>query len=76
MSDFHVLLNFRFFSLFLLYIYLCRSGINIRFLKVMEPKMNYQAVKWVRYVTFSSGGGNSKGIVKDDRSGGGFQFRI
>ncbi|KAJ9450499.1 AP-2 complex subunit mu [Diplonema papillatum] len=30
---------------------LATSGIHVRFLKVHEPKMAYQAVKWVRYIT-------------------------
>jgi AP-2 complex subunit mu-1 len=27
------------------------SGLHVRFLKVVEPKMHYQTVKWVRYIT-------------------------
>lgn len=27
------------------------SGLHVRFLKVLEKKLNYQAVKWVRYLT-------------------------
>eukprot|EP01117_Protostelium_nocturnum_P012200 TRINITY_DN4482_c0_g1_i1.p1 TRINITY_DN4482_c0_g1~~TRINITY_DN4482_c0_g1_i1.p1 ORF type:complete len:434 (+),score=157.58 TRINITY_DN4482_c0_g1_i1:263-1564(+) len=27
------------------------SGLHVRFLKVLEQKLNYQAVKWVRYLT-------------------------
>jgi len=27
------------------------SGLHVRFLKVVEPKMHYQTVKWVRYMT-------------------------
>ena len=27
------------------------SGLHVRFLKVVEPKMQYQTIKWVRYVT-------------------------
>jgi len=27
------------------------SGLHVRFLKVLEQKQNYQAVKWVRYLT-------------------------
>eukprot|EP01065_Artemidia_motanka_P003100 TRINITY_DN11467_c2_g1_i1.p1 TRINITY_DN11467_c2_g1~~TRINITY_DN11467_c2_g1_i1.p1 ORF type:complete len:494 (+),score=146.30 TRINITY_DN11467_c2_g1_i1:136-1482(+) len=27
------------------------SGLHVRFLKVNEPKLNYQAVKWVRYIS-------------------------
>mmetsp|Transcript_27336 Transcript_27336/g.68630 ORF Transcript_27336/g.68630 Transcript_27336/m.68630 type:complete len:438 (+) Transcript_27336:261-1574(+) len=27
------------------------SGLHVRFLKVVEPKLQYQTVKWVRYVT-------------------------
>eukprot|EP00756_Hemistasia_phaeocysticola_P047679 Hpha_TRINITY_DN22147_c0_g1::TRINITY_DN22147_c0_g1_i1::g.103482::m.103482/K11826/AP2M1; AP-2 complex subunit mu-1 len=30
---------------------LAASGLHVRFLKVNEQKLNYQAVKWVRYVT-------------------------
>jgi len=36
------------------------SGLRVRFFKVVEPKMNYRAVKWIRYLT----------------KGGDFQFRI
>eukprot|EP01097_Dermamoeba_algensis_P003318 TRINITY_DN2336_c0_g1_i1.p1 TRINITY_DN2336_c0_g1~~TRINITY_DN2336_c0_g1_i1.p1 ORF type:complete len:448 (+),score=88.52 TRINITY_DN2336_c0_g1_i1:69-1412(+) len=27
------------------------SGLHVRFLKVVEPKLNYNTIKWVRYVT-------------------------
>lgn len=27
------------------------SGLVVRFLKVMEPKLNYEATKWVRYIS-------------------------
>jgi AP-2 complex subunit mu-1 len=27
------------------------SGLHVRFLKVVEPKLHYQTVKWVRYIT-------------------------
>jgi AP-2 complex subunit mu-1 len=27
------------------------SGLHVRFLKVLEPKQQYQAIKWVRYLT-------------------------
>lgn len=27
------------------------SGLHVRFLKVLEQKQHYQAVKWVRYLT-------------------------
>lgn len=27
------------------------SGLRVRFLKVLEPKLQYQAIKWVRYLT-------------------------
>jgi hypothetical protein len=27
------------------------SGFHVRFLKVVEPKLQYQTIKWVRYVT-------------------------
>jgi len=27
------------------------SGLHVRFLKVLEPKQHYQAIKWVRYLT-------------------------
>ena len=30
---------------------LTTSGLHVRFLKVHEPKMPYQAVKWVRYIS-------------------------
>eukprot|EP01064_Diplonema_japonicum_P001430 TRINITY_DN1091_c0_g2_i1.p1 TRINITY_DN1091_c0_g2~~TRINITY_DN1091_c0_g2_i1.p1 ORF type:complete len:441 (+),score=84.79 TRINITY_DN1091_c0_g2_i1:22-1323(+) len=30
---------------------LTTSGLHVRFLKVHEPKLNYQAVKWVRYIS-------------------------
>eukprot|EP01062_Namystynia_karyoxenos_P058689 TRINITY_DN50193_c0_g1_i1.p2 TRINITY_DN50193_c0_g1~~TRINITY_DN50193_c0_g1_i1.p2 ORF type:complete len:453 (+),score=159.41 TRINITY_DN50193_c0_g1_i1:94-1452(+) len=30
---------------------LAASGLHVRFLKVHESKLNYQAVKWVRYIT-------------------------
>eukprot|EP01012_Entosiphon_sulcatum_P066806 TRINITY_DN96208_c0_g1_i1.p1 TRINITY_DN96208_c0_g1~~TRINITY_DN96208_c0_g1_i1.p1 ORF type:complete len:434 (+),score=121.41 TRINITY_DN96208_c0_g1_i1:89-1390(+) len=30
---------------------LAASGLHVRFLKVHEMKLNYQAVKWVRYIT-------------------------
>eukprot|EP00906_Rhabdomonas_costata_P032120 RCo045272 len=30
---------------------LAASGLHVRFLKVHEPKLSYQAVKWVRYIS-------------------------
>jgi len=36
------------------------SGLHVRFLKVLEPRMHYQAIKWVRYMT----------------QGGSYQYRI
>ena len=27
------------------------SGLHVRFLKVLEQKQHYQAIKWVRYLT-------------------------
>eukprot|EP01063_Lacrimia_lanifica_P027078 TRINITY_DN374_c0_g3_i1.p1 TRINITY_DN374_c0_g3~~TRINITY_DN374_c0_g3_i1.p1 ORF type:complete len:436 (+),score=177.38 TRINITY_DN374_c0_g3_i1:90-1397(+) len=30
---------------------LTTSGLHVRFLKVHEPKLNYQAIKWVRYIS-------------------------
>jgi len=27
------------------------SGINIRYLKIIEPKLNYETTKWVRYIS-------------------------
>lgn len=27
------------------------SGIHVRFLKVNEPKIPYETIKWVRYIT-------------------------
>jgi Adaptor complexes medium subunit family len=30
------------------------TGLEVKFLKVLEPKLEYQAVKWVRYLTQSN----------------------
>jgi AP-2 complex subunit mu-1 len=27
------------------------SGLQVRFLKVIEPKLRYECIKWVRYIT-------------------------
>jgi AP-2 complex subunit mu-1 len=27
------------------------SGLHVRFLKVVEPKLHYNTIKWVRYIT-------------------------
>ncbi|BFZ59947.1 AP-1 adaptor complex mu subunit Apm1 [Saitoella coloradoensis] len=33
--------------------YFTTSGIQVRYLKIIEPKLNYQALPWVRYITQS-----------------------
>lgn len=48
------------------------SGLHVRFLRVVEKKMDYKATKWVRYV--------SRATLPDEQKhkgeGGGFEIRI
>jgi len=31
--------------------YFTTSGINVRYLKIVESKLQYQSLPWVRYIT-------------------------